>query len=157
MILKKIICWVLVVACMTAIFCFSSETATESSQTSASVTEKVLETVSPSFRKLSAEKKQQTVEKVQFSVRKLAHFSIYCALGFFLYLALNNYRLKLKWLLALSISVLYSISDEIHQSFVPGRSCELRDVCIDSSGALAGIFVCMLLTYLIYKYKTAKK
>ena len=29
---------------------------------------------------------------------------------------------------------LYAVSDELHQLFVPGRSCELMDMLIDSSG-----------------------
>ena len=36
---------------------------------------------------------------------------------------------------------LYAVTDEIHQSFVPGRSCELRDMGIDSCGVLAGVLV----------------
>ena len=43
--------------------------------------------------------------------------------------------------------MLYSISDEIHQIFVPGRSCELLDVFIDTCGSLIGIISC-------YKYKS---
>ena len=35
---------------------------------------------------------------------------------------------------------LYAVTDEIHQYFVPGRSCEFRDICIDSAGVLCGIF-----------------
>ncbi|MBR5116337.1 MAG: VanZ family protein, partial [Lachnospiraceae bacterium] len=45
---------------------------------------------------------------------------------------------------ALIIAVLYAASDEFHQSFVPGRSCMLGDVGIDSLGALAGILLCLL-------------
>ena len=45
----------------------------------------------------------------------------------------------------------YSISDEIHQKFIPGRSAELRDVIIDSLGALTGILVCIVFLRLIEK------
>jgi len=41
--------------------------------------------------------------------------------------------------------VLYAVTDEIHQSFVPGRSCELRDVLIDSVGVLTGVTILWLL------------
>ena len=35
----------------------------------------------------------------------------------------------------------YAIIDEIHQSFVPGRSCEIRDMCIDAVGVLVGMIL----------------
>ena len=34
---------------------------------------------------------------------------------------------------------LYAVTDEVHQIFVAGRSCELTDVLIDSAGVLAGV------------------
>lgn len=33
---------------------------------------------------------------------------------------------------------LYACSDELHQYFVPGRSCRFFDVCVDSAGAFCG-------------------
>jgi len=32
----------------------------------------------------------------------------------------------------------YAVSDELHQWFVEGRSCELRDVGIDTMGVILG-------------------
>jgi VanZ family protein len=37
------------------------------------------------------------------------------------------------------ICILYAILDEVHQIFIPGRSGEIRDVFIDSSGSGTGI------------------
>lgn len=42
---------------------------------------------------------------------------------------------------ALWVAVLYASTDEFHQTFVPSREGCVQDVGIDSSGALAGIFV----------------
>lgn len=39
------------------------------------------------------------------------------------------------------ICTLYAGTDELHQYFVPGRACSLRDVCIDSAGALLGVLI----------------
>ena len=39
----------------------------------------------------------------------------------------------------LILYIIYAISDEIHQSFVPGRGPQLLDVIIDTSGASIGI------------------
>ncbi|GHU89962.1 antibiotic resistance protein VanZ [Spirochaetia bacterium] len=41
-------------------------------------------------------------------------------------------------LLAAAIGSAYGIIDEIHQSFVPGRDCNIRDWLADSLGALLG-------------------
>ena len=46
--------------------------------------------------------------------------------------------------LALAIAAAYGIFDELHQSFVPGRSADIRDWFADVSGALIGIGVCWL-------------
>jgi VanZ family protein len=47
--------------------------------------------------------------------------------------------------LALFLSVMYAFLDEWHQSFIPGRSAELRDVFIDSIGSFLGIMVYILI------------
>jgi VanZ family protein len=41
--------------------------------------------------------------------------------------------------LAFLIAVLYSATDELHQSFVPGRTPTLMDIGIDALGAVLGI------------------
>ena len=38
----------------------------------------------------------------------------------------------------------YAVTDEFHQSFVPGRSCEFRDIVIDSCGVLTGVLAALL-------------
>jgi len=48
-------------------------------------------------------------------------------------------------LLAFVICVLYAISDETHQIFVPGRSAQISDVLIDSVGAIVGILMYLVL------------
>jgi VanZ family protein len=35
--------------------------------------------------------------------------------------------------------VLYAVSDEVHQLFVPGRGAQVTDVLIDNAGAFVGI------------------
>ena len=49
-------------------------------------------------------------------------------------LVFNCYNEK-ELLYALIICLLYSISDEIHQIFIVGRSCELFDIFIDTIGS----------------------
>lgn len=44
-------------------------------------------------------------------------------------------RLLIAWILCVG----YAVSDEIHQSFVPNRSSDWRDVAADTAGAAAGL------------------
>jgi VanZ family protein len=47
------------------------------------------------------------------------------------------------WLLA----VLYAVTDEIHQSLVPGRGPRVVDVAIDSTGAMIGLAITYIRWY----------
>ncbi len=66
------------------------------------------------------------------ALRKGAHFAEYALLCALLFRALRG-RLALAW----TLTVLYAVSDEFHQSFVDGRVGTPRDVVIDATGALA--------------------
>lgn len=50
-------------------------------------------------------------------------------------------RGALLWITAMAITVVYGVTDELHQSFVPGRSPSLHDVGLDTLGALGGLVV----------------
>ena len=50
-------------------------------------------------------------------------------------------RLSRRMLAAYALTVFYGVSDEIHQSFVPGRYATVQDVAIDAIGAAAGLTV----------------
>lgn len=45
---------------------------------------------------------------------------------------------------AILFTLLYGASDEYHQSFVPGRSCEIADWYADATGALVGSIIVLL-------------
>ena len=52
-----------------------------------------------------------------------------------------------RWWLALLLAVLYALSDEFHQSFVPGRHPSWLDaLVIDPAGAALALFAGMLVT-----------
>lgn len=50
-------------------------------------------------------------------------------------------------------AVCYAATDELHQWFVPGRSCEFRDVCVDGAGALIGCLAAVGIWKLIRKHE----
>jgi VanZ family protein len=45
-------------------------------------------------------------------------------------------------LTAVLVTVMYGVTDEVHQLYVPGRSAELLDLAADAAGACAGTLVC---------------
>jgi VanZ family protein len=79
----------------------------------------------------------------------LYHFTIFALLSFFLVISIIKGQPKNKKLilLALIIAVIYAISDEVHQLFVPGRYCAISDILTDSAGIFfAGLFYVLRLT-----------
>ncbi len=75
-------------------------------------------------------------------IRKSAHFFAYAILAMLIFYA---YKGKRAIFTTLTICLLYAISDEVHQLFIPGRSGDIRDVLIDLTGALFGIIVIKLI------------
>ena len=48
--------------------------------------------------------------------------------------------LLILWMI-LIFCFIYACTDEFHQLFVMGRSCEMRDVLIDTLGSFVGILI----------------
>ena len=67
---------------------------------------------------------------------KMGHFLVY---GLLATLLVRLDRSPLGWWLALLVTSPYGVSDEWHQSFVPGRSCELGDWVADTAGGALAI------------------
>jgi VanZ family protein len=66
-------------------------------------------------------------------LRKLAHAAEYAVLGALLQRALSRPGL------AFALGLAYAISDELHQSFVPGRAGSPLDVALDATGVAVGV------------------
>lgn len=135
--MKKRISLIFVIIWMLFIFILSSYSAPESSNQSGII----VDTITTVFKvsESSTTFHMNTTDFITFIVRKLAHFSEYLVLGILVCNMINNYRKKIY--IGSIICILYAISDEIHQIFIPGRSCEIRDMVIDIIGALIGIYI----------------
>ena len=156
LIILRVASFTLSLLIMVFIFSMSAQDAETSSNTSGGLIESVIRFFDKGFTELSQIEQEEYVERFQFIVRKLAHFSVYLALGFTLSAGMQTFvklRVSVRTIIAFIIGVLYAILDEIHQIFVPGRSCELRDMLIDSSGILIGSLFIMALFLLIKRIK----
>ena len=80
--------------------------------------------------------------KFEFSVKKGGHALGYLLLGRAFLYGIRPGKIA-PWL-ALGLCILYAITDEIHQSFVPGRSPRVMDVGIDTLGTLLGLLPAMI-------------
>lgn len=83
-------------------------------------------------------------ELLSLIVRKLAHFTEYLILGILIINLLKDYTNN-PLFISIIICLIYATSDEFHQLFVPGRSCQLRDIMIDTLGSILGIFLYKIL------------
>ena len=128
--MKKIIIKILlVILWMGVIFCFSNQVSDDSTKLSDGFIKNTICKFSKDCNK--------TIEVSFTPVRKCAHFLVYLILGI---LVMNCFNIDKKYIIySLVICFLYSITDEVHQLFVPGRSGEVLDVLIDTFGSFIGI------------------
>lgn len=142
----KIVSVLLVIVWMVMVFVMSNFPAETSSKQSGVVVEivKAVFRVSP--------KQPDLFNNLTTIVRKCAHAFEYFVLGILLLNVIRQFwptscekKWAEYWYLAVIGAFIYSVTDEIHQAFVSGRSCELRDVIIDTLAAGVGVGVVMLI------------
>ncbi|MDI9513037.1 MAG: VanZ family protein [Bacillota bacterium] len=148
---KRLWLWILPLIWMCIIFGLSHQAADESSDLSGNF----LRIVDRFLGLLGLDIDEGVLHSL---VRKTAHFLLYFVLACLLYIAAYfNVRSRIKTIVISGlVSIAYAITDEIHQYFVPGRSCELRDVLIDTSGAVLAILCCLAIGAL-YRAKRKEK
>jgi VanZ family protein len=106
----------------------------------------------PFLRWLSPNISAEAIDTVRLLVRKAAHLTEFALLAWLWWRALRKptrhdarpWSWKLA-AIALALVISYAAIDEFHQRFVPGRTGSVRDVCIDTAGAVLGIVVLRLL------------
>ena len=139
---KKLIKWLVLLLWMLVIFLFSSQ------PHSGEATKSIIENIIPNI------KTNSLLDMINFIVRKSAHVTEYFILALLTISLLKEYTKKERTILLSSIifCFIYAMTDEYHQSFVPGRSSLFRDVLIDTSGGILAI----ILNY-IYMHKYSIK
>ena len=78
-------------------------------------------------------------------IRKSAHFTEY---GVLFWLLIRGPMAQRPYM-ALMLCIVYALTDEGHQIFVPGRSASLYDVALDSTGALFSHFLITAITEIV--------
>lgn len=137
----KIIKIILLVLCMSTIFFFSNDKADASTKKSDGLIVRISEMVLN--KKLSNNEKDKYTTKYFKVIRKSAHFTIYLILGLIFISLLKEYNIldKRSVIYTIIFVFIYACSDEIHQLFVSGRSGEILDVLIDTTGGFIGTMI----------------
>ena len=151
--IKRIIFAILIILNCSLIFYFSNQVADDSSVQSSRVVDWVSE-VLPSIRNLEETEKDSVKAMLVPIVRKTAHFSIYAMLGIWTInfaLTFGKINMQQKIIYTILFCLFYAITDEIHQIFIEGRSCEIRDILIDTLGAATGTLIMLGIIKLIEK------
>jgi VanZ family protein len=81
---------------------------------------------------------------------KIEHFAGYMVLSVlvcFTYLFQKKFRLlsSKPFLMTILTVSFYGALDELHQLLVPGRSCDIRDLAADVTGALLGLLLVFMI------------
>ncbi len=137
------------------IFVFSNQNAKESTGISMKFSQGI---VNLTRKNEPNEAKYKTIKAIEPIIRKLAHFTIYIAVGILSMGLLSTYKLtqaKQK-IISLIIGFVYACSDEIHQLFIDGRSGEIRDVLIDTCGVIVGVMICYKVVTIVKKHFEGK-
>lgn len=132
------ISWIAAFSWMAVIFYLSHQPGSASSDLSSGVVATLLD-----FIDQIAPGLELNVESFHTFVRKNAHFMAYLFLSLLSLNAWNSsgYRGWKRLFLGFGMCVLFAVTDEIHQLFIEGRSGEVTDVLIDSTGAAVGAVI----------------
>ena len=89
-------------------------------------------------------------------IRKIAHFVLFFLFSMICYLIFSFENIKLRYSICFILSLLLAAADEIHQSFISGRTATISDVFIDIIGASFGLLIVYFLLLLINTIKRKK-
>ncbi|MBO5228401.1 MAG: VanZ family protein [Lachnospiraceae bacterium] len=125
------------VACMIVIFVMSHQPAEDSAHMSGIIAEWLM--------KLGI--KENSAVSIETIVRKCAHMLEYFGLCFCIcmHVHVRNGKLNIRNMaVILTICISYAVSDEVHQLFIEGRAGQIRDVLIDTSGAVIALILVVI-------------
>ena len=135
----KVFLIILTIIWLVVIFILSSYNAKDSSKLS----DKVLKS---GASKIISNKKtlKKVVNSLGLPIRKIAHFIEYMFLGILVYLVSLSFNLTDPFMV-LVICLILACLDEIHQFFVPDRTCRILDIIIDVLGTGLGVLIVYLI------------
>lgn len=135
-----ILSWCFVLLCMVIIFYYSHQTAELSSETSRGLIKMIFEKFGIEF---SSHFIRKAAHAIEFGGLCLAFNIAYFVLFF-----------KFSPFVSLVSTVFYASTDELHQYFIQGRACQVRDIFVDFCGAL---LVTAAVSVIYFAFKSVMK
>lgn len=151
---KAVIILILLFLWYSMIFSFSAQNGETSGSLSGSIALKTVQVFDKlTFGHRSEENIALLAKKLEFPIRKAAHFTEYAVLGcmwfFFFRIFLGKAggkKQRICMLVCVGIVFLSAVGDEFHQTFISGRSGNFGDVLLDTAGGFTWISLCGFFT-----------
>ena len=151
--MKRAIALILAAAWMVFIYSMSAKDAASSSVLSSGICYRLCRIFVKGFEEMDMEARLEMAASLSFIVRKSAHFIEYTILGMLYGACFRSFGTERPFVWPVLSGTLYAVTDEVHQMFVPGRSCQLSDVLIDAAGSALGAAIALLIAHLISNRK----
>lgn len=160
----RVVFFLLALGCCVYIFVNSAENAAKSSARSEEITEMLSPVLIENYNDLTPKEQTRQKSLLESRLRTSAHGMEFAALGMccaafsltFLRV-LGRKKAALLPMFAFVFCVLYALSDEIHQIYVPGRAFQVGDLLMDGVGALIGVLLVSAFVALVCAMKRTKK
>lgn len=150
---------VLLLALYALIFGFSAQDGEQSGSLSRMLSEKCAELLNRmSGGDWTEGHMQELAARLEFPLRKLAHFSEYACMGVLLYILWGQWISRGRKLYLLIVLWVFCSAglDEFHQLFVPGRCGSFADVLLDTCGGAFGMLFCAVTVRLAVSVKSKR-
>ena len=129
---------------MIVIFLLSNQNSTKSQSLSDGLIVKSVDVVATvTHKEITETRRLQIINNSSDIVRTSAHFIEYLILGVLVINVLKDYH-KLNYkivLMGIVMCIMYSMTDEIHQLFISGRSLQIKDILVDTLGSSIGALI----------------
>ena len=146
---KRLVYGSLVIVWMLVIFFYSAQDGTKSGSSSSEITYFILDLFTRIGLISACNYTQQQITDFEGWIRTIAHFTEYFIFGI-LALQFVRYSFAKKPVVGITGSflfcIIYAVTDEFHQYFVPGRAMQLEDWLVDMLGVFCGIMLFTLFT-----------
>ena len=147
----KIIFIILFLTWCIVIFLLSHQQGNDSGSSSLQIIEYIINNI------LSLELDLDKLEYINSIFRTFMHGFVYFVLSFLMLINCSFFKINNKYFITIIFTLIYSITDEIHQHFIPGRFCDINDIIVDQIGNISAVIVFAIIQKIINNIYIKKK
>ncbi|EGC01153.1 MULTISPECIES: VanZ family protein [Ruminococcus] len=145
-----VIRWSLLAVMCIVIFVFSGFPGHDSTEQSGGIVDALIRVLVDDLETKSPDEIHGMKEMLTIFVRKGAHFTEYALLACLAFSAFLRLKKRgLRWLAAVGFTCFYACTDELHQTFVPGRAGMVKDVILDTCGGVFGAVIACVISLIV--------